>query len=87
VLKEGLSEDPGNRERILPLLRFASTASDADDETVSPRRLHRAHETRPGAHLLRDRREHAAARGSPHIELLRKKGVEVLLLADRIDEW
>ena len=56
VLKEGLSEDPGNRERLLPLLRFASTASAANEETREPGRLHRPHAAGAGAHLLHRRR-------------------------------
>jgi molecular chaperone HtpG len=87
VLKEGLAEDPGNRERILPLLRYASTATDSDQETVSladylgrmvagQERIY---------YVIGD--SQAAARGSPHIERLRARGVEVLLLGDRIDEW
>jgi len=87
VLKEGLGEDPGNRERLLPLLRFASTANAASEETVSlaeyvarmqagQQRIY---------YLIAD--SLVAARESPHLELLRQKGVEVLLLADRVDEW
>ncbi len=87
ALKEGLGEDPANRERLLPLLRFASTASPADDETVSladyvgrmqsgQQRIY---------YLIAD--SLTAARASPHLELLKQKGVEVLLLADRVDEW
>jgi len=87
VLKEGLSEDPGNRERILPLLRFASTAAAGEEETVSLADY--LARMKPGQERIYYviGESHGAARGSPHIELLRKKGVEVLLLADRIDEW
>ena len=87
ALKEGLSEDPGNRERILPLLRYASTANAGDEETVSLADY--LARMKPGQeriyYVLGE--NHAAARGSPHIEQLRGKGVEVLLLGDRIDEW
>jgi molecular chaperone HtpG len=93
VLKEGLAEDPGNRERLLPLLRFASTANApgsgnaADEETVSLADY--VGRMQPGQqriyYLIAD--SLAAARESPHLELLRQKGVEVLLLADRVDEW
>jgi molecular chaperone HtpG len=87
ALKEGLSEDPGNRERILPLLRYASTANAGDEESVGladyvarmPSGQERIY------YIIGE--THADARLSPHIELLRKKGIEVLLLADRVDEW
>jgi molecular chaperone HtpG len=87
VLKEGLSEDPGNRERILPLLRYASTANAGDEETVSLADY--LARMKPGQERIYYviGENHAAARGSPHIEQLRGKGVEVLLLGDRIDEW
>jgi len=87
VLKEGLSEDPGNRERLLPLLRFASTASAANDETVSLSDY--IARMRPGQeriyYIIADTLD--TARESPYLELLKQKSVEVLLLADRIDEW
>src|SRR5580658_4833676 len=87
VLKEGLSEDPGNRERLLPLLRFASTASPANDETVSLTEY--VARMRPGQeriyYIVADTLD--SARASPYLELLQQKGVEVLLMADRIDEW
>jgi len=87
VLKEGLSEDPGNRERLLPLLRYASTSNADNLEQVSladyvarmPAGQERIY------YVIGE--SHADARLSPHLELLRKKGVEVLLLADRVDEW
>ena len=88
VLKEGVAEDPANQAAILPLLRFASTREAHDNPTREPRRVRRAHATRPGAHLLHHRRERrGGARAALHIELLRQRGIEVLLLADRIDEW
>ena len=89
VLKEGIGEDHANRERIAKLLRFASTATEGGADRVA-RRLRRARDesSRTGRrHLLRDRRHAAAARSSPHLEVFRKKGVEVLLLTDRVDEW
>lgn len=87
VLKEGVGEDPGNHERLLPLLRFASTASTGTEESVSltdyvarmPSGQQRIY------YLIADSLE--AARASPHLELLKQKGVEVLLMADRLDEW
>ncbi len=87
VLKEGLGEDPGNHERLLPLLRFASTANPGNEETVGLADY--LARMQPGQqriyYLIADSVE--AARASPHLELLKQKGVEVLLLADRIDEW
>jgi molecular chaperone HtpG len=87
VLKEGLSEDPANRERLLPLLRFASTANAGNDETVSLADY--VARMRPGQeriyYIVADTLD--SARASPYLELLQQKGVEVLLMADRIDEW
>jgi len=87
VLKEGLAEDLGNRERLLPLLRYASTASESDEETVSLADY--LGRMQPGQERIYYviGENHAAARGSPYIERLRNKGIEVLLLGDRIDEW
>ncbi len=87
VLKEGLSEDPGNRERILPLLRYASTSSADNLEQVSlADYLARMPAGQERIYYVIGE-THADARLSPHLELLRKKGIEVLLLADRVDEW
>ena len=87
VIKEGLHEDHANRERLLPLLRFASTANADDAESVGLADY--AARMQPGQeriyYIIGD--SHAAARNSPHLELLRQKNVEVLLLADRVDEW
>ncbi len=87
VLKEGLAEDVASRDKILPLLRFASTAGADGEPSVSlPQYLERM---KPGQdriyYLIADSIE--AARTSPYIERLRERGIEVLLLADRIDEW
>ena len=87
VLKEGLSEDPGNRERLLPLLRFASTTNSGDEETVSLADYVARMKAGQERIYYVIGENHAAARGSPHIEQLRNKGIEVLLLGDRIDEW
>ncbi len=87
VLKEGLAEDPGSRERLLPLLRYASTATSGSEESVSLTDY--VGRMRPGQqriyYLIADSLE--AARASPQLELLRQKEVEVLLMADRVDEW
>lgn len=87
ILKEGLAEDHGNRERIAGLLRFASTTT-ADDE---PRVALKDYigRMRPGqdAIYVLTGESHLATRNSPHLEALARKGVEVLLLTDRVDEW
>jgi molecular chaperone HtpG len=87
VLKEGLSEDPGNRERLLPLLRFASTATASNEENVSLADY--VARMRPGQERIYFVVAESldAARESPHLELLRQKEVEVLLMGDRVDEW
>ena len=87
VLKEGLSEDPGNRDRILPLLRYASTHNADDAENVSLADYVARMQVGQERIYYVVGENHAAARGSPYIEQLRGKGVEVLLLGDRIDEW
>jgi molecular chaperone HtpG len=87
VLKEGPGEDFGNKEKIAGLLRFASTHADTDEETVS---------LKDYIARMKEGQEHiyyvtadsfAAAKHSPHLEIFRKKGIEVLLLSDRVDEW
>ena len=85
MLKEGVIEDPANRERILPLLRFRSTASDSD--LCSAAGVRRPHAGRPEGHLLPVADNAAAARASPQLEGLRARGVEVLLLTEHIDPW
>ncbi|MCS6946135.1 MAG: molecular chaperone HtpG, partial [Steroidobacteraceae bacterium] len=87
VLKEGLAEDPANRDKLLSLLRFASTHSEDDKALVSlADYVARMREGQPYIYYVIGESV-AAARGSPFIEKLRAKGVEVLLLGDRIDEW
>src|SRR5688572_11382862 len=87
VLKEGLAEDRTNRDKILPLLRFASTREEGDEPLVSLRQY--LDRMQPGQerfyYLIAD--SVAAARASPYIEQLKDRGIEVLLLGDRIDEW
>lgn len=87
VLKEGVGEDPSNRERILPLLRFASTHEPGDEPKVTlADYLARMQSGQDKIYyLIAD--SITAARGSPYLEQLKSKGVEVLLLADRVDEW
>jgi molecular chaperone HtpG len=87
VLKEGPGEDFANREKIAGLLRFATTHSDSEDQAVS---------LKDYIARMKDGQEKiyyvtadtfAAAKHSPHLEIFRKKGIEVLLLSDRVDEW
>lgn len=87
VLKEGPSEDSSNRETIAKLLRFASTHNDSSIQNVSlDEYLSRMVEGQEKIYYI-TADSYAAAKSSPHLELLRKKGIEVLLLSDRIDEW
>lgn len=87
VLKEGIGEDATNKDRIAKLLRFASTQNDTDAQTISfadyvarmkPEQDKIYYVTADGW---------TAAKNSPHLEIFRKKGLEVLLLTDRVDEW
>ncbi|MFN3586387.1 MAG: molecular chaperone HtpG, partial [Moraxellaceae bacterium] len=87
VLKEGMAEDVTNRERIAGLLRFASTAGEGDAQTVAlADYVARMKEGQEKIYYL-TADSPAAARQSPHLEIFRKKGIEVLLLTDRLDEW
>ena len=87
VLKEGPAEDFANRERVASLLRFASTRDDSPAETHSlDAYLERCPEGQKAIYYVTGD-SFAAAKGSPHIEALRKRGVEVLLLSHRLDEW
>jgi molecular chaperone HtpG len=87
VLKEGIGEDFGNKDRIAKLLRFASTATDSNDQTVSlADYIGRMKDGQKAIYYVTADTP-VAARSSPHLEVFRKKGVEVLLLADRVDEW
>ena len=87
VLKEGTGEDPSNREKILPLLRFSSTHEDGDEPKVTLADYIARMKSGQDRiyYLIAD--SLTAARGSPYLEQLRAKGIEVLLLADRVDEW
>jgi molecular chaperone HtpG len=87
VLKEGPAEDFGNRERVAGLLRFASTKSEGEAQTVSlDDYIERMQEKQEKIYYI-TADSYAAALHSPHLEVFRKKGVEVLLLTDRVDEW
>ena len=87
VIKEGVIEDHGNKERVAKLLRFSSTHTDVSKHDVT---------LEDYVSRMKEGQEHiyyvtadsfAAAKNSPHLEIFRKKGIEVLLLSDRIDEW
>jgi molecular chaperone HtpG len=86
VLREGIGEDPANRERIARLLRFRTTTSDAAP-TVSLADYAGRMPTGQKSIYYLTAESVEAARGSPHLEVFRKKGVEVLLLTERVDEW
>ena len=86
VLKEGVGDDAANRERIAKLLRFRSTAHEDEPVVALADYVGRMKEGQKHVYYATaDTLE--AARSSPHLEIFRKKGVEVLLLADRVDEW
>jgi len=87
VLKEGVGEDPANREKIAGLLRFASTHADTEEESASlADYLGRMKEGQDKIYYV-TADSFTAAKHSPHLEIFRKKGIEVLLLSDRVDEW
>jgi molecular chaperone HtpG len=87
VMKEGPGEDFANRERIAKLLRFASTHNDSEEQTVSlDDYIARMQEGQDKIYYI-TADSHSAAKNSPHLEIFRKKGIEVLLLSDRVDEW
>lgn len=87
VLKEGIGEDAANKERIAKLLRFASTHNDSDVQNVSlADYVARMKEGQDKIYYV-TAETYQAAKNSPHLEIFRKKGVEVLLLTDRVDEW
>ncbi|GAB1439555.1 molecular chaperone HtpG [Providencia sp.] len=87
VMKEGPAEDMANGEIIAKLLRFATTQTDSSVQNVSLEEyVSRMVEGQDKIYYI-TADSYAAAKGSPHLELFRKKGIEVLLLSDRIDEW
>ncbi len=87
VIKEGPIEDHSNKERVAKLLRFASTHSDTDKQDVALEDyVSRMKEGQEKIYYV-TADSFSAAKNSPHLEIFRKKGIEVLLLADRIDEW
>ncbi|WP_211186662.1 molecular chaperone HtpG [Rouxiella aceris] len=87
VLKEGPAEDSSNKETIAKLLRFASTRNDSSEQTLSLEEYVASMVEGQDKIYYITADSYAAAKSSPHLELFRKKGIEVLLLSDRIDEW
>ncbi len=87
VIKEGPIEDHGNKDRVAKLLRFASTHTDTDKQDVALEDyVSRMKEGQEKIYYV-TADSFSAAKNSPHLEIFRKKGIEVLLLSDRIDEW
>lgn len=87
VLKEGPGEDFANKEKIAGLLRFASTHADTEAQTVSLADYVGRMKPEQEAIYFITADTFAAAQHSPHLEIFRKKGIEVLLLSDKVDEW
>ena len=87
VMKEGPGEDFANKERIAKLLRFSSTHTDSEEQTVSlADYIGRMKEAQEKIYFI-TADSFAAAKNSPHLQIFRSKGIEVLLLSDRVDEW
>ncbi|HEY0842391.1 molecular chaperone HtpG [Methylotenera sp.] len=87
VLKEGPGEDFANKEKIAGLLRFASTKADTDVQDVSFKDYISRMQAEQDVIYYITADSFAAAQHSPHLEIFRKKGIEVLLMSDRVDEW
>ncbi len=87
VLKEGPGEDAANKDKIAGLLRFASTKDDTDVQDVSLNDYIARMQAEQEAIYYITAESFAAAQHSPHLEIFRKKGIEVLLMSDRVDEW
>ena len=85
VLKEGLGEDFGNRERILKLLRFSSSVNDEAETSLADYKARMKEGQKAIYYVTADSLN--AAKNSPQLELFKKKGIEVLLMSDRVDEW
>ncbi len=87
VLKEGVVEDFVNKDKLTPLLRFASTHNDDASQSVSlDEYVERMGEEQDAIYYI-TAESHQAAKGSPHLEMFSKKGIEVLLMSDPVDEW
>jgi len=87
VLKEGAGEDPANKEQIAGLLRFSSSFDDQESQTTSFKKyISRMKEGQEKIYYV-TAETFPAAKNSPHLEIFRKRGIEVLLLSERVDEW
>jgi molecular chaperone HtpG len=87
VIKEGPGEDFANKDALAKLIRFASTETGSEDQTVSLEQyVSRMKEKQDKIYYI-TAESFAAAKNSPHLEVFKKKGIEVLLLTDRVDEW
>jgi len=87
VLKEGPGEDFANKDKIAGLLRFASTHADTEEQNVSLKAYIERMKPEQEAIYYITADTFAAAKNSPHLEIFRKKGIEVLLMSDKVDEW
>ncbi len=87
VLKEGAGEDFANKDKIAGLLRFASTKADTDEQNVSFSDYVARMQPEQDVIYYITADSFAAAQHSPHLEIFRKKGIEVMLMGDRVDEW
>ncbi|MDC0430628.1 molecular chaperone HtpG [Candidatus Thioglobus sp.] len=87
VMKEGVVEDPANKDKIASLLRFATTKTDSEDQTVSLADYIARMDAEQKDIYYVTAETFGAAKGSPHLEIFKEKGIEVLLLSDRVDEW
>ena len=85
VIKEGLGEDTGNRERILKLLRYSTSTNDDVSTSLADYKARMKEGQKAIYYVTAD--SLLAAKNSPQLELFKKKGIEVLLMADRVDEW
>ncbi|MDB2589830.1 molecular chaperone HtpG [Candidatus Thioglobus sp.] len=87
VMKEGVVEDPTNKDKIASLLRFATTKTDSEDQTVSLADYIGRMDAEQKDIYYVTAETFGAAKGSPHLEIFKEKNIEVLLLSDRVDEW
>lgn len=87
VLKEGPGEDFANKDKIAGLLRFASTRNDSDTQNISLKDYVEKMQAEQKVIYYITADSYAAAKNSPHLEIFRKKNIEVLLLSDKVDEW